>query len=159
MGFSCVIPTSDAIEGGREAKNRERLAPARERDPERQEADEADHAGLDAGAAEHGGGRDRRRGVGERHPAVQRNEAHLGAEAGDQQRERRVAPGRTGQGGDDVGNSQAPVRLARGEHGEGEEEKGLAEDGEGHVDAPRPRASPATDRNANMPQAGMLTSA
>ena len=56
-----------------------------------------------------------------------------------EERERGVAPGGTRQGGDDVGDPETAVRLARGEHGEGEEEKGFAQDGEGHVDAPCPR--------------------
>ena len=42
-----MTPIGDAIEGGHEADDRERVAPARQRHAERQEADEADHAGLD----------------------------------------------------------------------------------------------------------------
>ena len=89
--------------------------------------------------------------VGERHPAVQRNEAHLRAEARDEQRERRVAPRRGGQAATTSGNLGAAMRLARREHGESEQQKGLAQNGEGHIDARRPARLRSTDQTRTCP--------
>jgi hypothetical protein len=125
----------DAVEGRKEADRHERASPTLQGDAERQEADEPDHSGLDRRAAQHGRSRNRRRRIGERHPAVQRDEAHLHAEAGYDEGDRRIAPRRSGQRRNHIFDAKAAVRLARREHGEGQEQQGLAEDGEGHVNA------------------------
>ena len=92
---------------------------------------------LTAGAAQHRRGRDRRRGIGERHPAMQGHERDLHAEAEDDQRERRIAPGRSRQSGHDVADLHAAARLARRQHHEGDQEHRLAEERKRHIDAAR----------------------
>ena len=102
---------------------------------ERQKADQSDDAGLDRRAAQHGSGRDWRRRIGERHPAVERHEPDLHPEAEDEQRERRIAPGRDRQRGDDVANVEAAARLPRGEHDEGDQQDRFAKERERQIDA------------------------
>ena len=133
-----MIADGDAVEGGDESDHDERIAPAGQRRAERQEADEADHAGLHRRPAERRGGGDWRGRVGQRHPAVERREAHLHAEAGDEQRQRAVAPGGGGQRRDNILDPQAAAGLAGGKQREGEQQQRLAENREGHVDAARP---------------------
>ena len=89
---------------------------------------------LDPGAAQDRCGRDRRRGVGERHPAMQGHERDLHAEAQDDERERRIPPRRSDARSHDVANLRAAVRLARRQHDEGDQEHRLAEQRKRHID-------------------------
>ena len=68
---------------------------------------------------------------------MQGHERDLHAEAEDDERERRVAPGRSRQRGDDVANLHAAVRLARRQHDEGDQQHRLAEQRKRHIDAAR----------------------
>ena len=66
---------------------------------------------------------------------MQRHERDLHAEADDDERKRRIAPGRSRQRGDDVANLHAAVRLARRQHDEGDQQHRLAEQRKRHIDA------------------------
>ena len=65
---------------------------------------------------------------------MQRHERDLHAEADDDERERRIAPGRTWQRRHDVANLRGSARLARSQHDEGDQEHRLTEQRERHID-------------------------
>ena len=93
LGVSLGQAEGDAVKGRQKADGRQRVAPAFQRNTKRQEADQPDHAGLDARAAQHRRDRNRRGVIGQRHPAIEWNHADLHSEAGNDQPQRRVAPG------------------------------------------------------------------
>ena len=137
FGWRCVRPIATRVERGHEARRGEHEPPVRRRLRQRQEADQADDADLDHGAAQHGRGRHRRRRVRERHPDVHRHEAGLGTEAGDEQRQDQVTIRRVGERRGRVVQAQAVAwDLAR-QHHEPHEQHGLGEQREHEVDRAR----------------------
>ena len=134
LGIGLRDADRDAVESGEKSQRHQRFARAGHRRVEGQEADQPDDARLDGSAAQHRGGRNGRRRVGERHPAVRRHRPDLEREARDREAKRRVAPRRLRKGRDDVADLHAAVGLAGRERHEAHQQERLAQHGEGHVD-------------------------
>ncbi len=111
FGCGCVMPIATRIQRREHACDRQRIAPVGQPGVDRQEADQADDAGLDDDTAQHRGRGHRRRGVRQRHPHVQRDQARLQAEANDQERHDEVAIRCRRQCGRGIADQQAAVRC------------------------------------------------
>jgi hypothetical protein len=132
LGVGLCQAGKRAVEGGEEAEDDEGRAPGAV--VEGHEAHEADDAGIDDDATEHGGGRRGSLRVGQRQPDVKRHEPGLHAEADEEAGQRPVAPRAVRQRGLHAGDRQAVGRSGRDD--EPGEKRGLAEDRQDDVDAP-----------------------
>ena len=65
---------------------------------------------------------------------MQGHERDLHAEADDDERERRILPGRSRQSRDDIANLRGSARLAGRKHDEGDQKHRLADERERHID-------------------------
>jgi hypothetical protein len=136
LGSSLRDADQHPEEGGRQPHPDHQRTPPRERRlAEREEAEPAEQPRLDHAPAQHGARRRRRHRVRQREPDVQRERAGLDPEAGEQERQGDVPPGRGGDPRRHRRGLQAPRRA----HGQEQprQEQRLPDHSHDDVDPPR----------------------
>jgi len=127
-------PDQDPVIGGDHTERGQERSPELEGEAQGQELHQAEDAGLDDGTRQHGGGRGRGDGVGQRQPDMERHQPRLDAEPGDQKGQGIRLIGREWQGCPHILEQEAAEVHARQE--QAREDGDLARDGKGDIDPP-----------------------